>query len=134
MIVCENAWPPKDSPTPSKVYKSKLTAYASEAALSEAIIKKLNAMPQTICQKIHGSASGKATLDIVGAHKGMMFWLEVKQPGKKPTLRQFNTMKKWIAAGAAASWTTTVSGAIDFVKSDAFLNNNEEKLLEGFHG
>ena len=113
--------------------------YASEAALSEAIIKKLKGRPRVRCQKIKGSPYGMRTLDILGSAGGLFFWLEVKQPGEEPTKNQYLTMREWIDDGAHATWTESVAGAEMFI--DALLEESvsrkggitKEKMLEGFH-
>ena len=63
-------------------------SHVNETRLSSAIVTKLNNFVGVKCQKIHGSAYMKPTLDILGVKDGRLFWLEVKQPGKSPTPRQ----------------------------------------------
>ena len=106
--------------------------YNNESGLSEAIVKAFNKISGVKCQKVHGSAYGKPTLDILGSRNGHLFWLEVKQAGKKPTARQLNTMKEWIDCGAIATWTTSVAGAMSFLLAD-WRQLTENKMLEGFH-
>ena len=106
--------------------------YNNESGLSEAIVKAFNKISGVKCQKVHGSAYGKPTLDILGSRNGQLFWLEVKQVGKKPTARQLNTMKEWIDCGAIATWTTSVRGAMGFLLAD-WRQLTEKKMLEGFH-
>ena len=106
--------------------------YNNESGLSDAIIKALNKVPMVKCQKIHGSAYGKQTLDILGSRDGKLFWLEVKQVGKKPTSRQMNTMKEWIEVGAIATWTTSREGAMNFLLAD-WERLTEKDMLEGCH-
>jgi hypothetical protein len=134
-IVDENIWPPKQGDTPFKQTKKKKKAHGSEADLSTAIINKLNALEShsVICQKSHGTAYGKPTLDIFGSCNGKFFWLETKQPGEKPTPRQYNTMRTWIKKGAVASWTDSIQGAISFICRD-WRELTEKEMLEGFHG
>lgn len=131
-IVDEDIWPPKDS-APFKVAKKKAKEHSNEADLSKAIINKLNELPNVKCQKCHGSAYGMPTLDIFGSNNGRFFWLESKQPGQKPTKRQYNTMRNWIKKGAVASWTDSVKGAMSFIEKDWSLLTTEQ-MLEGFHG
>jgi hypothetical protein len=139
-IVDEDIWKlPKKKPGPVKGAKAKLEAkkkdqvYQSEAALSTAIIERYNRLRHIKCQKIKGTAYGKPTLDILGSKHGRLFWLEVKQPGKKPTKRQFNTMQEWIDEGAIATWTTSIEGAMRFLMTD-WTSLTVGKMLEGFHG
>ena len=130
-IVDEDIWPPKDS-MPFRMSKKKKSMHGNEASLSRVIIEKLNEHPHVKCQKCHGSAYGMPTLDIFGSNLGRFFWLEVKQPGEKPTKRQCKTMKDWIKKGAIASWTDSVKGAMSFIEQDWSLLT-EAKMLEGFH-
>lgn len=110
---------------------AKKKTYSNESVLSAAIVKKLNKIPGVECQKLIASVFGGAVLDIVGSKDGRFFWLEVKQPGRKPTDRQFSTMKTWIDSGAIATWTDSVDGAIRFIASD-FGALTKDKQLEGF--
>ncbi len=113
--------------------------YASEAALSTAIIKKLNMLEGVRCQKIKGGPYGMRTLDILGSAGGLFFWLEVKLPGGEPTKNQYLTMREWIDDEAFASWTTSVAGAMLFI--DELLKESvsreghltKQRMLGGFH-
>jgi len=148
-IVDEGIWPPKQydgpfgtgakkKPGPAKGAKAKTEAkkvervFQNEAALSTAIIEKFNRLQHIKCQKIKGTAYGKPTLDILGSKHGKLFWLEVKQPGEKPTKRQYNTMQDWIDVGAIATWTTSVESAMKFLLAD-WTSLTVAKMLEGFH-
>lgn len=117
--------PKSKKPTPER-------AFRCEADLSTAIIEKLNKQNGVRCQKIKGTAYGKPTLDILGSKSGRFFWLETKQPGEKPTKRQYNTMKDWISVGAIASWTDSVEGAMKFFLAD-WSALTEKQMMEGFH-
>lgn len=133
-IVDEDPWPPKQGSSPfvKKATQIHGKRYNNESDLSSEITKKLNSITNVRCQKIKASVYGEPTLDIVGSKTGQFFWLEVKQPGKKPTKRQYSTMKDYIDNGAIATWTDSVKGAISFIKEDwSFLT--KEKMLEGFH-
>ena len=70
------------------VKKEKGQRYNNESDLSTAIMRKFNAIKNVRCQKVKASVYGQTTLDIVGSKGGRFFWLEVKQPGRKPTMRQ----------------------------------------------
>jgi len=41
---------------------------------------------------------GRATVDVLGCYRGRFFAVEVKAPGKKPTLRQTQTLAEMQAA------------------------------------
>lgn len=131
-MVCEDIWPPKQPKKPRAKKPVPKRAFNSEAALSTAIIDKLNKQNGVKCQKIKGTAYGKPTLDILGSKNGRFFWLETKQPGEKPTDRQYNTMKDWISVGAIASWTDSVEGAMKFFLAD-WSTLTEKQMMEGFH-
>lgn len=90
------------------------TVYANEAGLSSAIIKKLNGFERTKLRKVKADVCGSPVLDIEGAIRGFHVWIESKQPGKKPTDRQFMTMKSYIDEGSLATWTDHVAGAVAF--------------------
>lgn len=108
--------------------------YANESALSSAIIADLNKMDGVFCQKLHGSAFGSAGLDIFGHINGKLFWLEVKQPKKQPTPRQYAIMQKWIRSGAIATWTDSLDCARKFVNKVLRDGNagDEETQLKGY--
>ena len=127
----EDNWAQRDG-DPFKTTRAKEKTHSSEADLSAAIVEKLNKQNAVRCQKIKGTAYGKPTLDILGSKNGRLFWLEVKQPGKKPTKRQYLTMKDWISVGAIATWTDSLVGAMDFFLTD-WSTLTETKMLEGFH-
>jgi hypothetical protein len=114
---------------PKKIIK---TPYRLESDLSGALTSALNCLEGVKCQKIKGTAYGKPTLDILGSKNGRLFWLEVKQPGKKPTKRQFNTMNEWIKVGCIATWTTDLSATINMFALDWDKITNEQ-LIAGFH-
>lgn len=120
-------------PETSERVKKRPQRYNNESDLSAIIVEKFNKIQNVKCQKIHGTAYGKPTLDILGSRNGLLFWLEVKQPGKKPTKRQYRTMKDWIEENAIATWTDSVEGAMKFLLSD-WRQLTETKMLEGFHG
>jgi hypothetical protein len=51
---------------------------------------------------------GVATLDILACISGKFVAIEVKVPGKKPTVRQTNTMGAIARAGGVAIWTDSL--------------------------
>lgn len=116
----------------SPAKKEKAKKYNNESDLSTLIVKKFNTIKNVRCQKIKASAYGHATLDIVGSRSGKFFWLEVKQQGKKPTMRQYSTMKQWIDDGAIATWTNSLEGAMKFLLSD-WTKLTKLDMLGGFH-
>jgi len=91
-------------------------AEGPEAKIVNKIIKKVNELPMCKVEKNHGSQWGKPKLDLTGSVHGMMFQLEVKVPGKKPTPRQMSTIRSWQAVGVHAGWTDSVEDGLNFVK------------------
>ena len=76
----------------------------TEAAIVYRIMEKLRRLPQTKALKLHGSVFGeRGTPDIHVTRQGRSYWLEVKQPGCKPTLLQVHRLKQWKDAGATAA-------------------------------
>ena len=115
-----------------EIKKEKKAHYNNESDLSTAIVNKFNRLNNVRCQKVKASSYGQPTLDIIGGRNGKLFWLEVKKPGNKPTSRQKNTMKKWIADGCIATWTDSLEGAMKFLLAD-WRQLTETTMLEGFH-
>lgn len=73
----------------------------TEAAIVRSVLHTLRCIPETWAMKVHGSVYQDAgTPDILGCHRGRMFALEAKLPGKHPTEIQARTLARWEAAGA----------------------------------
>lgn len=80
----------------------------SEAAIVKAILRELNALPETRAVKTHGSAFAAAgEPDIHGCCHGRAFFLEVKRPGRKATDLQARRLRQWKDAGALVSQVVT---------------------------
>jgi len=86
-----------------------------ETKLQRKIVKELNKLPLTYFEKNHGSPMGKPKLDLTGSVYGICVHLEVKMPGKKPTDRQWGTIRYWRSRGAVADWVTSVDEAMDVI-------------------
>ena len=92
-----------------------------ESTVTTAILKALNALPDTYAVKLHGSMYGRAgTPDIlVVRHQhvdiGQAFFLEVKRPGQKPTPAQLAEMAKWTGVGAVCVVVRSVQEAVEAV-------------------
>jgi hypothetical protein len=67
----------------------------SETSVVTRILKYLNAIPDCLAEKQHGSMYGHQKLDILGCYRGYMFWIEVKRLGEEPTKLQLHTLDKW---------------------------------------
>ena len=91
---------------------------ASESALVRRVLRELNSWPNTRAVKMHGSPyTRRGQADICGCHYGRMFLLEMKLPGKKPTILQAKELERWERTGAVTGWFDTFEGAIDRVLS-----------------
>jgi hypothetical protein len=80
-----------------------------EASIVQAILRYLNALPECVAEKEHGSPYahvGKA--DITGCLKGRTLKLEAKRPGEKATPIQLAYLAKWAKAGAITGVVTSV--------------------------
>lgn len=87
-----------------------------ETRLCKDIVETLNKVEGCYFEKLHGAPYGHPKLDLLGAVDGKMVYLEVKVPGKKPTERQFATMRKWSKkANVEATWVDNVKDAVDIV-------------------
>lgn len=87
-----------------------------ESTIVAAAALALNKIEGCQAQKIHGSAYGHPTLDLLVCYKGQMLWLEAKQPGKKATDRQEATMRKWRKAGCICGVFTSKQEALDYLE------------------
>lgn len=72
-----------------------------ESAIVNAIMRWLKNLPNCEARKAHGSVwSVAGDPDIYGCINGRMFLLEVKQPGRRPTVLQEKRLREWRGAGA----------------------------------
>lgn len=88
-----------------------------ESSIVASILRKLNSLPGTRAKKHHGSQFGSIELDIYGVSNGVPFFIEAKQPGKKPTARQEREIAAWRAAGAKAGVATSVNEALEILQN-----------------
>lgn len=89
-----------------------------EANLVRRVLAELNSWPDTYAIKTHGSRFGRAgTPDILGSRYGQIFLLELKAPGRKPTVIQRKELARWRASGARADWFDSFDAAVDFVRA-----------------
>ena len=99
-----------------------------ESPVTTAILKTLNALPDTYAVKLHGSMYGRVgTPDIlvvrlrawegepILGEYGQAYFLEVKRPGAKPTPAQLAEMAKWTDVGAVCCVVRSVQEALDAV-------------------
>jgi hypothetical protein len=87
-----------------------------EARLVKKIIDTLNRLPECYAEKNHGTTYGHQKLDVTGACQGVMFQIEVKTPGNKPTPRQISTMKKWFKkSGCVVGWAVSPEEAVNII-------------------
>lgn len=63
-----------------------------EGKVKKKVSDLLKATPEVWYTMPVPSGFGESTLDYLGCHRGRFFAIETKAPGKKPTLRQMQTM------------------------------------------
>ena len=88
----------------------------TEKSITNSILKRLNEQNQCKAIKMHGSMySTRGTPDILCVKDGHAIFLEVKQPGKKPTVIQEQQIAAWRGAKATADVVTSVQEALALV-------------------
>jgi hypothetical protein len=85
--------------------------------IDKAVLKALNGVPGCYAEKLHTTPFGKQKLDVLACYRGRFILLEVKGPGKKPTLRQAMTMARWSRAGALVAVVHSKQEALDVIAS-----------------
>jgi hypothetical protein len=93
-----------------------MTRTQPEAKIVNAILKALNALPQTHVKKTHGNRYSSGWPDIVGCHRGRMIALEVKTPTGKASVRQLHELGKWELAGAVVGIARSVDEATEVIR------------------
>ena len=87
-----------------------------ESDLIKKILKYLNSLPQCKAIKRHGGAFGRAgEPDITGCISGKHFEIEVKVPGKQPTVIQHKRLLEWREAEAMSFWTDNLELVKHFI-------------------
>ncbi len=87
-----------------------------ETRIVKSIGKLLDSMPRCWYFKVHGGPYQAAGIpDIVGVANGHFFGIEVKVPGKKPTILQELVMRRIGEAGGIVGWVTTPSEVVDIL-------------------
>jgi hypothetical protein len=67
--------------------------------------------------KYHGSRFGKAgTPDLHITLDGRSYWIELKSPGRKPTLLQQREILEWRAAGAVSEVVDSISQFLEVIR------------------
>lgn len=80
-----------------------------ESQIQGRILKFLNGLDGCKARNRHsGGWTGQGEPDIYGSYRGVHFEFEVKQPGNKPTIAQWQRMQEWIQTGAIAAVVTSV--------------------------
>ena len=92
-----------------------MTRQQPESAIVNAILRRLNDAPRTHARTTHGSRYSVGWPDLIGCSDGVMFAIEVKQPGKKATARQAHELAKWRTAGARVGVAHDVAEAVGIV-------------------
>mgnify|MGYP001571489768 CR=1 FL=1 len=82
--------------------------------LEKLIVKKCKDFLENqgcVILKSHGGSFGTVFApDLYGVCHGVSVWIEVKQPGKKPTRGQQLFLERLERAGAVAFWTDSLDG------------------------
>ncbi len=93
-------------------------AQQAESRLQRKIRKALESVyPGSFWFKVHGGPFQKAGLpDLIGCVQGQFVALEIKQPGKHPTVLQQRIILRILAADGAATSVTSIDEAIQYVK------------------
>lgn len=87
-----------------------------EARLSRAIMNKLRKY-NAWCFKVHGSEYQPAGIpDILGCYRGVMFGVESKMPGNKPSKIQEFRMAQMAQAGAVVVVAYSVEDAMEVIR------------------
>lgn len=86
-----------------------------ESTITNAIMKRLRSLGFYVL-KIHGGPYQQVGVpDLLAVKDGHAFFFEVKQPGKSPTLRQEEEMRRLKDAGAVVGVVTSVDEALDLL-------------------
>ena len=81
----------------------------NEKQVEQAIKRNIRAAPDSFVVKIHADGTqGRNTLDLVGAYKGVPFWVDVKTPDGGVSLVQRGLIRRCRAcgfvSGAVSGW------------------------------
>lgn len=80
-----------------------------ETERTKDVLAWMNAQPGTYAFKKHTGPQGEGGHpDIFACVNGRMVLVEMKRPGEKPDLRQFERLRAWQRAGAAVCWADEV--------------------------
>lgn len=73
-----------------------------ESAVTKPIIDYINSLPNSIAEKVKGSASSSGKADINACYRGRTLRIEVKTPDhkNKASKKQERNLEKWYRAGA----------------------------------
>lgn len=93
-----------------------MTRQQPEAKIVNAILKALNALPQTYVRKTHGNRFSSGWPDIVGVHRGVPICLEAKTATGKASARQLHELGKWEQAGAVVGIVRSVDEAMAVIE------------------
>jgi hypothetical protein len=80
----------------------------SENQIKNSVLKYLKTIQGLKCHKRGASLSQNGEPDITGCYKGLHFEIELKAPGKKPTVLQQKKMDEWEKAGAIVFWADSL--------------------------
>lgn len=69
------------------------------------------------------------TPDLLACIAGVMYAIEVKRPGNKPTKLQEHRLKQWRDAGAVAVWVDSVDALADLIRHPVYGVDNRTPAL-----
>ena len=82
-----------------------------EFKVKAAVKRVLNCLPDMYHHWPVQMGHGAPTLDCIGCYHGVYFAIETKAPGKVPTPRQDETIRRIVSAGGVVMVISTAEGA-----------------------
>ena len=106
-----------------------------EALIVQKVIRAINAIPHSVAYKRYGGPTQAGQPDVTGAIAGFRIELEGKIPGKKPTMLQEISIKRWKEKGCISGWFQSVNEAMEIIHLELisikrFTNGSLEKKLQ----
>jgi hypothetical protein len=88
----------------------------TESSIGAAFVKKVKKhAPATIVVKLKGDGRRDLPDYMVLTEGGRAIFIEMKRPGKQPTLRQRNMLSELRSLGFAAAWMDNAETAFEYV-------------------
>jgi hypothetical protein len=86
-----------------------------ESTLNQNVVKQLNKIEGGFFRKRYGGPMQKGEPDVTGCVFGIRCELEGKLPGKHPTAKQKNSLKRWEKSGAITGVYHSIDEAVAIV-------------------